>query len=623
MFRHLMSAKVRSNAGCWTCRLRRKKCDEKRPICDGCGVLEIQCYYDEQKPEWMDSGPKQKAMAEKIKSQVKKQASQRRDRKYMEMLESGTRDVNLGGGPPGDEAQAKKSSDRNGVRRGSADVFVSSSDTDPASGHDTGSTPASSNTSGASPPEVPWHSQFVVRPPEDPLGTGISTEVHFIMIYLDYVFPHLFPFYRPPMLAGGRGWVLDVLQSNKAVWHTATSLASYFFSIALNNGAKEHEECTNRMVHQLQSQLEMGLRELQREMSAINTARCLAGPRERLQVLQSILQMLIFEVSTSNKEHWRMHLDAAIAMFLQIIPTPETWTEVLDSLYTLKWPPPSMGLHRPFSTPQAALRFFTANIIYVDVMSSITLEQAPRLQKYQAPVIPGCKSICNRPNVQTAGPLFMEEFVGLQNWVVQIIGDIAALDAWKKEQKRAGSLSTTELVQRGKVMNDAIKAGLEVMESEALEMQHASNPIHAMLSNHIAPSQPGLTSQSPPLLIHNIIWLQASLTYLHVVISGWQPSCPEIRNSVSRMTVLLSELPQDTGIRTLAWPFCIAGCLSPPEDECKYRAMVLRMGAVSVFGTVKGAMEIMEAVWAQRNQIDESWDVAKCMRILGHGVLLI
>ncbi|KAF7553762.1 hypothetical protein G7Z17_g3386 [Cylindrodendrum hubeiense] len=626
MFRHLMSAKVRSNAGCWTCRLRRKKCDEKRPICDGCGALEITCHNEEAKPDWMDGGPRQKAMAEKIKAQVKKQASQRRDRKYMDMLESGTRNVTLD--TPGedgtDEGATGGANERKGSGQDFADVFISNSDTEPASSHETGSTPASSNTSGASPPELPWHSQFLTRPDETACAPpGANTEVHFVMIYLDYVFPHLFPFYRPPMLAGGRGWVLDVLQSNKSVWHTAISLASYFFSIVLSNGQLEHEGCTLRMVQQLQLQLEMGLRELQREMSGLNAAGCLAGPRERLLVLQAILQMLIFEVSTSNKDHWRMHLDAAIAMFLQIIPAPEMWTEVLQGLYSLSWPPPEMGISRPFSTNQAALRFFTANIIYVDVMASITLEQAPRLQKYQAPVIPGCKLARERSNVQSAGPLFMEEFTGLQNWVVQIIGDIAALDAWKKDQKRAGSLSTTELVQRGKVMDDAIKAGLEAMETEFRARVPVNNPIYAILGNNVHPSQPGITDQSPPLLINNVIWLQAAMTYLYVVISGWQPSCPEIRTSVSRMTTLLTELPQDTGLSTLAWPFCIAGCLSPPEDECTYRAMVQRMGSVSVFGTVKAAMEIMEAVWAQRNQIDESWDVAKCMQILGHGVLLI
>ncbi|KAM5355326.1 hypothetical protein ACJ41O_001972 [Fusarium nematophilum] len=613
MFRHLMSAKVRSNAGCWTCRLRRKKCDEGRPVCEACGTLEITCHYGEEKPDWMDGGPKQKAMAEKIKAQVKKQASQRRDRKYMEMLESGTRSVTLGAGQSsaGDQHQ---------------DVAMSAaSDTDPASTHDIGSTPASSNTSGASPPDMPWHSQFLVRHEDHSNATGASTEVHFIMIYLDYVFPHLFPFYRPPILAGGRGWVLDVLQSNKSVWHTAISLTSYFFSIVITNGEKQHEECTNRMVHQLQSQLEMGLRELQREMNAVNHAAAHAGVRDRLLVLQAILQMLIFEVATSNKDHWRMHLDAALTMFQQILPQPEQWGETLEALYSFRWPPPEMGVRRPFSTNQAALRFFTANILYIDVMSSITLEQAPRLQKYQSHVIPGCRAHTSPDEMRISGSLFMEDYIGLQNWVVQIIGDIAALDAWKKEQKKTNSLSMRELVERGKVMEDAIKGGLSVAEEQSAMCSPYLDPMLVGAVGPMPPSQAedGVTKQIPGLLKNNIIWLQAAVAYLHVVISGWQPSCPEIRCAVSRITTLLVELPSNTCLRTLVWPFCIAGCLSPPEDEHKYRAMVDRMGPLSVFGTAREAMEVMEKVWARRDQTDENWDVAKCLRILGHGVLLI
>ncbi|KAF4963819.1 hypothetical protein FSARC_8179 [Fusarium sarcochroum] len=610
MFRHLMSSKVRSNAGCWTCRLRRKKCDEKRPVCDSCGVLEITCYSNDEKPDWMDGGPKQKAMAEKIKAQVKKQASQRRDRKYMEMLEAGTRNVTL-------------QTDGNQRQQQPHDAAMSAaSDTDPPSSHDFGSTPASSNTSGASPPDMPWHSHFSV-PNEDPSSsTGASTEIHFIMIYLDYVFPHLFPFYRPPILAGGRGWVLDVLQSNKSVWHTAVSLTSYFFSIVMSNGAIEHEECTNRMVHQLQSQLEMGLRELQREMSAVNHKVSCAGVRDRLLVLQAILQMLIFEVSTSNKDHWKMHLDAAITMFQQILPKPEQWGETLEALYSYRWPPPEMGVRRPFSTNQAALRFFTANVLYIDVMSSITLEQAPRLQKYQDIVMPGCKAHTAPEEVRISGSLFMEEYVGLHNWVVQIIGDISALDAWKKQQKKANSLSINELVQRGKVMEDAIRGGLSVFEVQSQLPGPYLDPINSVVSNPVHPHDIN-TKQAPALAVNNRIWLQAALTYLHVVVSGWQPSCSEIRCSVGRMTELLTALPSNTCLRTLVWPFCIAGCLSPPGDEDKYRAMVERMGPISVFGTVREALEVMEKVWSKRDQIDESWDMAKCLQILGHEVLLI
>lgn len=602
MFRHLMSAKVRSNNGCWTCRLRRKKCDEGRPVCESCRSLEITCYSEDEKPDWMDGGPKQKEMAEKIKAQVKKQASQRRDRKYMEMLEAGTRDVDLGGDHK------------------IADVgMLGASDTDPTSGHEMGSTPSSSNTSGNSPPEIPWHSQFLVNQEDPSSSTGANTEVHFAMIYLDYVFPYLFPYYRPPILAGGRGWILDVLQCNKSVWHTAISLASYFFSIVLANGDKQHEECTNRMVRQLQGHLELGLRELQREMCAINAPGYRATPTERLLVMQGILQMLIFEIATSNKENWRMHLDAAIAMFLQIVSKPENWTEVINALYSQKWPPPSIGIRRPFSTNQAALRFFTANIFYIDVMSSITLERAPQLHAYQSHVIPGCDKGIRDP--VSAGPLFMEEFLGFHNWVIQILGDVAALDAWKKQQKKKGSLSTSELVQRGKVIEDAIKAGLNLMEQEA-----QGKPVQACYSVAADPMpslQLGKSEEHPGLLVHNMIWLQAILTYLYVVISGWQPGCPEIRYSVSTMTTLLTGLSQGTCLRTLVWPFCIAGCLSPVEDEEKYRTLVQQMGPMKVFGTVKEAMDVMEKVWSQRNEIDESWDVARCLKILGHGALLI
>lgn len=44
----------RSKEGCWTCRIRRKKCDEARPSCWTCRKLGIPCEgYSERKPEFM------------------------------------------------------------------------------------------------------------------------------------------------------------------------------------------------------------------------------------------------------------------------------------------------------------------------------------------------------------------------------------------------------------------------------------------------------------------------------------------------------------------------------------------------------------------------------------------
>ena len=621
MLRNFLSVKVRSTGGCWTCRLRRKKCDERRPVCDGCAALEITCHFDDDKPAWMDGGARQREMADSIKAQVKKQASQRRDRKYMEMLESGTHNVHIGRLPTDADSRDE-------------------TDTDPpshASRNEGGPTPPSSRTSGASPQappqaasQVPWTSNLLelqgAQQDQHHLCGGSEADVHFIMIYLDYIFPYLFPYYRPPVLSGGRGWVLDILQRNKSVYYTAMSLAAYFFGVLLASGDRSHDDCVSGMARQLQHQLELGLRELQKEMLRINHGPEGSDIGEQLIVMQAITQMVVFEVATSNGDNWRVHLDAAIALFFKILPEPNQWSETLDRFSTSSWPTPAMGPRRPWSTKQAALRFFTANLINMDVMSSISLERQPRLRAYQDDVIPGCYSNDCRTSGQTAGPLFMEDFVGLHNWLVQMIGDIATLDAWKKEHIKVGTLQTAELLSRGQILADALCACLG-----SLDLQKVPSDPHAMddsivedpLAQLRSPASHSISELQPAAAMQNKIWVHGVMLYLYTVLYGWQPEQADIKQSTSTLTELLTSLPRGTCLRGMVFPFCVGGCLSPPEDEDKYRGMMQRLGPLRVFGTVKDAWEIMEKVWSCREQVDETWDVAKCLRILGHRTLLI
>lgn len=628
MLRNFMSHKVRSNAGCWTCRLRRKKCDERRPVCESCGALEISCHFDDDKPDWMDGGPKQKEMADRIKMQVKKQASQRRDRRYMDILSSSTRKVDLGADEEGshgvnghdDAGAAGAAANGNGNGR-----WMGSDSEHPSTGPDKNLTPPSSQTSGNSPPEIPWTSQIFDRQGAQEDG-GPDVDVHFIMIYLDYVFPYLFPHYRPPIMSGGRGWVLDTLQSNRTVYHTAISLASYFFGVIMANGDANHTECVVRMGDRLQEQVEKGLRELQKDMCVINARRATFTVHDGLSVMQSIIQMVVFELATTNKETWKVHLDAAFVMFSKVLPDPEQWTETLHGLYTPRWPPPSMGLRRPWSTDQAALRFFTANLVHMDVMSSITMERPPRLRKYHDTIIPGVFSKDCRVNAQTAGPIFMDEFIGLHNWTVQMIGDVATLDAWKKEQKAKGTLTQADLVSRAHVLQNAITGSLPNLESQVRGIDMPS-VLASIVEDPFPELQTIVTSDlqgfHPAMAFQNALWLRATLVYLYTVVLGWQPEHPDIKEHVSYITKTISSLPRGSCLRGMVWPFFVAGCLSPREDEEKYRASVSKLGALQVFGTIKEACDIMEKVWACRDHVDESWDIAKCLRILGHRSLLI
>lgn len=58
----------RKKTGCWTCRLRRKKCSEEKPACAECIRLGIQCYgYGGERPEFMKNPELGKKMKEGIK----------------------------------------------------------------------------------------------------------------------------------------------------------------------------------------------------------------------------------------------------------------------------------------------------------------------------------------------------------------------------------------------------------------------------------------------------------------------------------------------------------------------------------------------------------------------------
>ena len=637
LLRQLMSnSRTRSSGGCWTCRVRRKKCAENKPVCDTCSALGITCYFGDDRPAWMDGGPRQRVMAEAIKAQVKKQASQRRDRRYLEMLEAGTRAVTIADdaepAPGAAFAPRPAPAAAGSLSRPHSDAVPSpsfSSTTTPGSANTANTTTKSTSTTGASPPEQPWHSQLLARHDDADADPNPDADIHFLMIYLDYVFPYLFPHYRPSILAGGRGWVLDVLQSNKCVYHTAISLASSFFTVVLANGQAEHEQCTLSMVHKLESQLELGLSELRREMrllTADNNNKAGLDRQRALVVMQSIVQMLFFELATSNKDNWRMHLDAALFLFHRIVPSPEAWADTLAALYTPRWPPPEIGLRRPWSTNQAALRFFSATLFYIDVLSSVTLGNAPRLRPYHAAVLPACPQTERCPEPATAGPLFLDDFFGLPNWIVHALADVAALESWKKVQKQAGSLSVGELVSRANALAATIRQGLDLMQADKAcdrppAARHESALRQLLVADPAAAAAAAAASDTGPTLPS--IWLLATLAYLNVVVNGWQPSSPDVRWPVARATQLLSTLPPGSCLRSLAWPMCVCGCLAPPDDEPAYRAMAERLGPLGIFGTVKEAMGIMEKVWSVRDQLDESWDVSKCLNILGHGVLLI
>ncbi|KAK3694505.1 fungal-specific transcription factor domain-containing protein [Podospora appendiculata] len=654
-----MASKPRSSDGCWTCRLRRKKCDEVRPLCDACSTLEIDCLYSDEKPEWMDGGERQRDKAEWLKLEVKRKAETRRERRYFQTLEieSGIEGLDVSSqaldisqaddsdlsmahdqpstAPGRFRATPAASSSPSFVPRRQDSIFEADGHRNVAYSPLALPTPDSSagNTTASSPPSSGGMS-FVWSQIDE-------HEVNMIMLYLDYVFPFLFPFYRPPLLHAGRGWLLSLLTRNKALLHTALSVASYFFSVVFNHTSdnhtgEDHTTCRTAIWDELQRQQDLALKELQREMHDIVMRGVKGYLPETSRVLASIIQLLTFEVAVANTGNWMMHLDAATELYNEIL-THHGMTDTNMACFTKVLvqlgPEPHIhsSQHHPWSSDQSSLRFLSAYLIFFDTLASTALEKAPRLQKWHQHLL-GDQEESQQSTAQNERQygrphIDMLDFVGLQNWVVVSIGEIAALDAWKKESKMNGSLSMRQLVERAsaieqQVRKNMLKIDISIIKPPCPDASHPLDPL--VLYTHRAGLVPTEITQAAAGQTY--IWGQAALTYLNVVVSGWQPANPEIRGSVDLTVSMLMSLPTPSCLRTCVWPFTITGCMATPDQEDHFRHLVAAMGPLRVFGTINESLAIMERVWANRAEIEQNadkWDLAACFRSLGHPSLLV
>ncbi|KAJ5676010.1 C6 finger domain transcription factor nosA [Penicillium macrosclerotiorum] len=62
-------AHKRSRSGCFTCRLRRKKCDEMHPSCTACVNLSVRCEF--KRPSWWGNAEQRRTQKERIKNKIK------------------------------------------------------------------------------------------------------------------------------------------------------------------------------------------------------------------------------------------------------------------------------------------------------------------------------------------------------------------------------------------------------------------------------------------------------------------------------------------------------------------------------------------------------------------------
>lgn len=107
--------------------------------------------------------------------------------------------------------------------------------------------------------------------------------------------------------------------------------------------------------------------------------------------------------------------------------------------------------------------------------------------------------------------------------------------------------------------------------------------------------------------------MHAAVPYLVVVMEGWVPTHPTIVRHVKSIIRIINTTPSQLCLRTIIWPFCVAGCLAQEEQEHAFRDAVSDMEPFQAFGTVKQALKIMERVWRLQKRLDQdSWALYYC-----------
>lgn len=94
----MSSPDARSHNGCWTCRARRKKCDESSQPCKTCTGLHLTCHGYGPRPIWMDGDMHEKAKVMGFKAAVKRYSKQKqrsKDLKKGEAISIDTTTVSL------------------------------------------------------------------------------------------------------------------------------------------------------------------------------------------------------------------------------------------------------------------------------------------------------------------------------------------------------------------------------------------------------------------------------------------------------------------------------------------------------------------------------------------------
>ena len=245
-----------------------------------------------------------------------------------------------------------------------------------------------------------------------------------------------------------------------------------------------------------------------------------------------------------------------------------------------------------------------------------------------------CGSCPSPPQTQSA--LSMMSVMGCENATALAIAETSALACWKDVNLRHGTLSVPELVDRGRAIEaECLSPVPPTSQAQVHPGPHTHHPQHPQQHPHshphhhhqqqqqrTHPSTDGVLYTAPAPPNANLaekrrltadIFRATARVYLHSVLSGEQPGCPEIRDGVRETIECLRCVPAGGAagssssnvarsvLRSVVFGICLCGCLA--DDGADRDFLLRRLDAeeqAEGVGNCASARSVMQEVWSRR-----------------------
>ncbi|KAK4948580.1 hypothetical protein LTR10_012584 [Elasticomyces elasticus] len=623
----------RKTTGCWSCRIRKKKCDDGRPSCSSCTLRGITCYGYGAKPQWMDGGEVASRIMQDLKHQVKESYRRRRSR------------------GPGRARLHTSSSQRDG-HESNASSFMPSPSNAPA-------TFASSlSPSSVWPPDNPgasdnstrssyslhdrasendgrtdgFETYFVVNDAqsgpqnseacprrsdckcsEDP-GTGECEQegdrdrvsfdydergIDLVVYYLDHIYPRLVPYLESSAGGNGRGWLLNLFLRTKPLFTAAICLSACDKAQFVLGPLSDIPQAN----HDLEMQHLQSVAGLRGHLYQLSKKAGASQMAAGVEALACIMHLILFELWIPRKglmNDWVMHLDAASALLssldqaASLIPDSSPDSNASDMIEVEV--NCNIPIHLLSDGEKSAFEFFLGMYTYCFINATASLGLTPQ----------SAQSIARLRALFHQGQNKLSTALGCEDWVMLTLLDIAVLKDWKQKNSKTGTLSLRDLNHRADIIESRLVDGLAKVA-------------------HPLPSSASFIQEGKRMVTNT--YINAALVYLHVVVSGFYPHIPEIQQSVLRTLQALEYMREHSRINFPSWPYCVAGCLALESEYPRFRALVPPFEKDKhPLVLSKWTLEIIEECWSTRASQppgEETCSWVTAMNHLGTRLLLL